>query len=332
MKLPKFLRGTLNFFKKGGNERLILLVSLFLAFFIWLIHNLSLEYSQYFQYSVVVKSNIEGRANISANSDELILRGKSSGFYIMGHKSRKGGEIVITIDDPKVFKRHASADDEYLYVAAGDLRQKLVEMLAPNLEVDYIVTDTLKFLFPIVYNKEVPVVAITNIRYKNQYMLTEPISLEPEKITIYGDEAYLAGIDSVFTNTITLKNVSRSVQGIQSLSKIKGVRFSADQVYYTIPVDRYVEQEAIVPITVTNIPPERELLLLPSQVTVTYRQSFYTNSDRSDFVFNVDYSDFINSINSVIIPECISKPKGIYYYSIEPPYVEGVLIENNSDR
>ena len=314
--------------KGGGNERLVLLFSLFLAFSIWLIHNLSLEYSRYFQYSITVKANLEGRSDISTNSDELIVRGKSSGFYILQQRTKRGRAVTITIDDTRLLNPH-SADDSYLYISSNDLKQRLTELLSPNLEIDYFVTDSLKFLFPFVYNKEVPVVAITDIVCKSQYMPTGPISLDPPMITIYGDEDHISRIDSIYTNTIVIKNVSRSEQGMRSLSKIRGVRFSTDQIHYSIPVDRYVEKESTVPVTVTNVPSNKELQILPSQVTVLYRQSFYSNTDRSEFVFSVDYNDFLNSINSTVIPQCISKPKGVYHYSIDPPFVEGVLIDLN---
>ena len=314
--------------KGGGNERLVLLFSLFLAFFIWLMHNFSLEYSRYFQYSITIRANIEGRSDISTTSDEVIVRGKSSGFYILQQKMKVGRVVTITIDDPRLLKPH-SENDLYLYISSNDLKQKLTEMLSPNLEIDYFVTDSLKFLFPFVYNKEVPVVAIADIMYKSQYMPTGPISLDPSVITIYGDEDHISRIDSIFTNTIVIKNVNRSVQGMQALSKIRGVRFSTDQVHYSIPVDRYVEKESTVPITVTNVPSNKELQILPSQVTIRYRESFYSSTDRSGFVFSVDYNDFLNSINSTVIPQCVFKPDGVYYYSIDPPFVECILVDMN---
>ena len=68
---------------KDRKEWLMLLLSLLLAFIVWLIHSLSLQYSVFLEYNVELNSTLQGRARSSVSQDVLIVRGKSDGYYIL---------------------------------------------------------------------------------------------------------------------------------------------------------------------------------------------------------------------------------------------------------
>lgn len=46
--------------RKDGKEWMLLLLSILLAFIIWLLHSLSLQYSVFFEYNVELTSSLEG--------------------------------------------------------------------------------------------------------------------------------------------------------------------------------------------------------------------------------------------------------------------------------
>ena len=60
--------------RKRGRDLAGLLFSLLLAFSIWLIHNLSLNYTQVIAVPVTARSNIEGHQELSSNSCEVAAR------------------------------------------------------------------------------------------------------------------------------------------------------------------------------------------------------------------------------------------------------------------
>ena len=66
-------------FNIRGRDAKIFLVSLLLAFAIWLIHNLSLHYSELVRIPVIAQCDIPGHAQRSSNSAIVIARGRAAG-------------------------------------------------------------------------------------------------------------------------------------------------------------------------------------------------------------------------------------------------------------
>ena len=77
--------------KLPGRDIAVFLMSLMLAFGIWLIHNLSLQYSETLSVPVVAECDISGHSNVSANSSTIAARCRTSGFSILRgrHKAKK---------------------------------------------------------------------------------------------------------------------------------------------------------------------------------------------------------------------------------------------------
>ena len=57
-----------------GRDWVVFLLALLLAFSIWLIHNLALNYKDIFSVSVVAQCNISGHAEESANKCDVTAR------------------------------------------------------------------------------------------------------------------------------------------------------------------------------------------------------------------------------------------------------------------
>ena len=59
--MRKLLQRLLAYLHTNGRDVAVFLLSLLLAFSIWIIHNLSLRYNDYLKVSVVARCNIEGQ-------------------------------------------------------------------------------------------------------------------------------------------------------------------------------------------------------------------------------------------------------------------------------
>ena len=70
-------------FKGSGRDWVFFIMSLLLAFGIWLIHNLSLNYSEQIQVPVTARCNVEGHAALSVNSTTVLARCRTSGFNLI---------------------------------------------------------------------------------------------------------------------------------------------------------------------------------------------------------------------------------------------------------
>ena len=137
--------------KEGGwkdrKEWLMLLLSLLLAFIVWLIHSLSLQYS-------------------AVSKDVLIVRGKSDGYYIL--KQRIGRRKTLQVSASQDNLRHRDGDE--FYVLSESIKSNIVEALGGSVDLEFIVTDSLDFTFPRITSKRVPVVPRSSVTFRPQYM------------------------------------------------------------------------------------------------------------------------------------------------------------------
>ena len=68
------------FFSGKGGDMIIFIISLLLAFFMWGIQKLSQDYSSYFNYYILINTNMPGYSESSTSNDVLVERGRASGF------------------------------------------------------------------------------------------------------------------------------------------------------------------------------------------------------------------------------------------------------------
>ena len=88
--------------KRKGRDWVSLILSLLLAFFIWLVHNLSNDYSAYLRFQVKAVTNIKGHQPEAVADEILLVRGRATGFYII-RNNRRGSVPQVTLEIPPDF-------------------------------------------------------------------------------------------------------------------------------------------------------------------------------------------------------------------------------------
>ena len=313
--------------KKDGREWLLLLLSVLLAFIIWMLHNLSQDYSVFLEYNVRTTLTEVGKVQKTLSNDVLMIRGKAEGYYIL--KQRIGKRPVLDIDISKDKLVLKDSVTNLYQVDCENIRGSIVEALGSEVELEFIVTSTLDFKIKKMISKRVPVAAKSAISYNSQYMPVDEIVLQPDSIDIYGEEKLLGTISSVCTKTISFSGVKSQLQGIVDLVPIRWVSFSQDAVYYTQDVARYIEESLTVPVIATGVPEGKSMVVLPSTVDITYRRYFSAKQiDEDDFVLAVRYEDMMESLDSKLVPELIQKPEDVISYSLSPRFVNCVFIDD----
>lgn len=312
--------------KRKGRDWVSLILSLLLAFFIWLVHNLSNDYSAYLRFQVKAITNIEGHQPEAVADEILLLRGRATGFYIM-RNNRRGSVPQITLEiPPELFSPIEETFDRFI-VAASDLKDKLSANLSGEIDVDFIETGTLTFTFPEQSHRKVPVVPLISVVYKRQYTNVGDIVVSPDSVLIYGNTEDIVNIHSVNTLPVNLVNVDKSIQGVTGLETIRDVRIDSKEIRYFIKVDRYVEVSGQMSVQVNNLPSRHSIVLIPSRVKFTARIPFTTKNDDifDDISLNMDYNTFIRQKSSKVIPTLEKGDTEIYSYSLDPPMIEAVL-------
>lgn len=299
-----------------GREWTIMVLSLLLAVFVWVLTNLSKAYSGTISVPVVAECNIEGHAIESANTVVVSARCRTTGFRLLQEKSRRERKVVKVNFDRSDLRRTA----EHTYCLIGGAKNSYVnQFFGEGANVEAFISDTLKFIFPVENHKKVPVDLHKSVQFRSQYMPSGPFKLSVDSVTVYGDEAHLAAVDRVVASRLVLNDVHESQHGVLRLAPIKGVRLSTDEVSYELPVSRYVELRAVVPVEVWNIPAGRSLQVYPSVAQVVLRCSFPLAKDPfSSFKLYIDWKDFSASLTGRCAARTLRLPTGVLDYRVEP--------------
>ncbi len=305
----------------NGRDLAVFLLSLLLAFSIWISHNLSLQYSSVVSVPVIALSNIEGHQAESSNTSPVVARCRTTGYRLLRKNRMSRREQLRVYFSPDDLHHE---DGDVYYITGNELSGYFSEIFGDNVQLESFVSSRVEFRFPEENHKTVPVQAVSVVDFKPQYMASGPMKIVPDSVIVYGEPLQIQNIDRVVTETITLQNLSSGAHGMARLDTPRGnVRLSVDEVSYALDVSRYVEIRREVKLGTRNVPAGRDLTVYPSVVEVVFRCVFPLASDPTDAIsFFVDYNDFASSINGRCVPRDGGLPSSVIDYNVEPQVLE----------
>ena len=319
MRLPGSIRKR---FGGSGRDGIFFLLSLLLAFGIWLIHNLSLDYTKMVSVPVIAQSNLDGHARRSSNPVIIMARCRTRGIDLFRlQRSSESNPLVVEFLPGDLHPKGG----ELFYATASDLTRYVSVLFGDQAQLEAFVSDTLVFRFPFENSKKVPVHPVCNLSYKSQYDSPSGLRMSPDSVYVYGEPYLLDNLDRVYTEAFSLFDLAGPVHGEVSLEQVKGVRFSHDKAEYLVDVQRYVEISAELPVKAVNVPRGKTLRIYPSKAQVSFRCAFPVRINPANCVtLRIDYKDFAGSLSGACIPELRNVPDGVFSYSIQPPVFECV--------
>lgn len=306
----------------NGRDWAVLLLALLLAFSIWIIHNLSLKYSDYMSVPVRAHCSIKGHSEVSADDSEVSARCRTTGYKMLRSFLRSGSSVDVTFRAADM--RHKGGD--IFYLTPTDLKDYAHIIFGQDVAVEYFVTDTLFFRFPYENYKKVPVLPISAITYRSQYMADGQLEIFPDSVLVYGEPLRLENINAVYTKPVNYTELSKDVSGIVKLEKIKGIRFSLPEVRYALRVKRFVEIVRSVPVTTISVPAGKNMVVYPAVVDVSLKCSFPLVDDpERGLRIEADYNDLQKSLGGRCILKPASLPRGIITCETAPVSVSCII-------
>ena len=305
----------------SGRDWVILTLSLLLAFSVWMIHNLSLKYNANLSAKVIAICSLDGHENVSAATAEALARGRATGYNIIESYIKARRPVKVEFN-PSVMQRY---DSERFFVTGDKLVEYSHLIFGEDITVDHYISDTLFFRFPSVNHKKVPVVPVSILTYKGQYMARGPLDMTPDSVVVAGDPYLLETVKQVYTTPIRHFEISENISGLAGIEPIKGVNIQAKEVYYSMDVVRYVEFVSEVHVEAANVPAGKAMMIFPSVVTLRMRCEFPLMDDaEGQQTVYVDYNDFKTSLGGNCPVRVKNLPKGILSYDVEPVSVRCV--------
>lgn len=305
----------------SGRDWVILTLSLLLAFSVWMIHNLSLKYNANLSAKVIAVCSLDGHENVSAASADVLARGRATGYNIIESYIKARRPVKVEFN-PTVMQKY---DSERFFVTGEKLNEYSHLIFGEDISVDHYISDTLFFRFPTVNHKKVPVVPVSILTYKGQYMARGPLEVTPDSVVVAGDPYLLESVKQVYTTPIRHLDISENISGVAGIEYIKGVNIQAKDIYYSMDVVRYVEFVSEAHVEAVNVPADKSLMIFPSIVTLRMRCEFPLMDDaEGQQTVYVDYNDFKTSVGGNCPVRVKNLPKGILSYDVEPVSVRCV--------
>lgn len=180
-----------------------------------------------------------------------------------------------------------------------------------------------------------PDISGVEILFSDGYALYGSPKVEPAEVTLYGSPEALAKVTSLKAKAMTLANISLSdvytVPLDDSWKQEGDIYASTEELKLFIPVEKYVERQYTLPVTVDSPQPVangQQLRLYPDNVTlrvwVAQRDVPSVAADR--FTVAVDYADIAAGATS-LKPRITRFPESVRVRSIEPAEVQYVIIK-----
>ena len=304
------------------------LVCLLLSFSIWLIHNLSQQYSDVVSVPVVAVSNIEGRARQSAAACNIVARCRTTGLTLLQlRRSSQRRDKLIPIDASDF--THLSGDQ--FSIDGEDLHKYASQIFGENVSIESFASRSFVFRFAAENFKKVPIKPVSTVSFRPQYMPLSQMQFSPDSVVLYADPARLEGIERVVTRPIVHNDLRKSVHGMVKLEPVAGVRMSEEKVAYSLEVTRFVELSGQIRVELRNVPAGRRFSAYPSSVEVRLDCTFPMQEDPLDQItVYVDYRDFAGSLTGRCVVHCDDLPEGVLSCRIEPQVCD--CVETVSER
>lgn len=104
-----------------------------------------------------------------------------------------------------------------------------------------------------------------------QYQMTEPPTVEPAQVSVYGKQADIKDLRVICTDTVRLQNLHDTVRYAARLAHPANTRVVPDEVTVTFITEQFTEKVFTLPVEITGTPEHETLRLFPQEVTVSAR-------------------------------------------------------------
>ena len=239
----------------------IVIISLFFSFILWGSISLSKDYYITVDVPLKVINFHNGYSSGTKLPDKISAKIRGNGWKL----------IAVNL----------GAESEYIISAGNDTGRKYINLynylsenqwLSYDMEVIDLIPDTLSLYIEKVSEKKVKIEPRLDLEFKLGYGLANEVKLSPDSAYVTGPLSYLKNINSIPTNEIKLSELDARTVEQTGLKELPGMTYNVNSVTLTLDVQKIVDKNYDnFPVSVIDIPGDREVVLLPNRISVGVR-------------------------------------------------------------
>ena len=165
----------------------------------------------------------------SQTSFTYILQAKKTGTLTIqpAVTKVKGDEIRSKSVTIQVDPDQLTEEGEGVFVLSSNaLGAHIGELFGSEVRLESFISPAYAFRFPQENHKTVPVIPVSYLTFRPQFMLRDRLRLQPDSVIVYGEPAYLENVERIYTHKISASNLHASKVGNVALECPRGVRLS----------------------------------------------------------------------------------------------------------
>lgn len=222
------------------------------------------------------------------------------------------------------------SSDGILKFSHNDIQSALKSIFGQSAQILSVSCDSIQLNYTANPGKRVPVIIRENVYAASGSTIEGLLKPKPSNVLVYGDINIIDTIHKVFSDVISMRNLTETTTVEVNLQKIRGVRIIPSSVSVTIPVEPLVKKNAQITVSTVNVPAGESLLIFPSKVPVEYyvAMSRLNNDDDPDIELIVDYNETMISQSGRLHVEVSQYPDRLKNLSILNDSVEYTIVKN----
>jgi YbbR domain-containing protein len=213
-------------------------------------------------------------------------------------------------------------------IVTNQYKDNFKNSLPEAVRIIRIIPDTLRLEFDKLLKKKVKVNPDINVTYKKQYGQSGGIGIEPSYVTISGPETYVRDIETVNTEQINGKNISKSIVKPVKLKSFANtnIEFAVSSVQINLPVEKLTEGKFMLPVKLFNTG-KQKITLIPDKVEVSFQApiNIFNKVKPESFLVFADQKTNLNTASGKFKVRLEVNAKYIYYTKVYPEYVDYII-------
>lgn len=307
--------------KISQKKIVIFSVFVFVATIFWFLDALNREYTTKINYPIEFYNFPKDVLINSKYPNKLSVTLKAHGFDLIGKMNISN---AVKVDVSKMAKKDKT-DNQKLILSLKKVSANLFPDLT-NAEIVNIEPEVVIFKAVKVSTKQVPVKLNIDFSTTDLYMQSGEITITPKNIEVSGQEKELKKIKYVETKTIKFENLDDTLKAKIQLKKIDNINFSENVVSIILPIEKFTENEVIVPVKNINCPDSVTMVTFPNEVNISYKVALskYNFVNKNDFIIVANYKQVIGKKEKIHV-EVKDYPKFIKSLKVNPEYLEYII-------
>lgn len=290
---------------------------------IWLLINLSKEYTTVVNYKVAYTELAQNKILQEAPINEIALQVKANGFKLL---SANFSDRKIKVSTKKLHKKSAST----FYLLTNTQKLSFQKQLASGLVLEDVLQDTIFLNLGSLQSKKIPVKPNLAITYALGYDVAEKIVIKPDSVLVSGPELQLAKVSSVTLERLSLEDVSENVQKKLSIllpANLEKVKVNKKEAEVSIVVDKFTEGTVEVPVQITNTVLGERINVYPKKVKVVFKVGLknFHKIKASSFEVFCNYEETQKNGLTYLIPQLKETPKDVSSIRIVPNKIDFLI-------